>query len=142
MAYSFRFRALTTKLPKFNLGRLEKDLGDVQDGHVEWIREQLSAEPPKKAGSRYVRTHDLSTSWEIKGPVRNPSGLITRLSNPMPYARFVHGTNPPTQGLPLGAPYDFTLTGWKVLADWLDRRVYREDVMSVYRRVAASANRA
>lgn len=122
MAISVRFRALTARVPQLVPLQL---LGEVSAFQRDWARNvvaEIRTYPPPPAMSTYVRTFQLYNGWSVQGPTFSSGGLVTKIVNNTPYARFVQGND---------QTWFHEQTGWKRIQDFLDRSHYRSELQEV-----------
>lgn len=134
MTISVRFRALTTKPERFDVSELVDSVEQHMVRHAHNIIREVRHYPPPPPNSRYVRTYQLQTNWQLIGPHQLGGGLVMYITNDTPYAVYVQGNQ---------QTWFHAQNGWQILdtEEVLQRKEYRRGLNQIVRRYAAEMRR-
>lgn len=135
MAITARIRALTKRTERnFKLlaSSIVNDIAAEMEDHAFDAVDRLRVEPPRKAGSRYKRTHTARDSWDVLPASITRDGIVVRITNDATdphghkYAENVFGNEAGENQDPLGV----LAPGWPLMAEEI-RRGYAGKIRKV-----------
>jgi hypothetical protein len=128
-----RFRALTTKALRIEFAPVENSVKAYLTNYLRQVQAQVQPYPAVPPNSKYKRTYSLYRGWHITGVNSFDQSLVASSragGASREYAEFVHGDR-----LGQNQRWYHAANNWKLLADYYDRRDFREGIQSLYARL-------
>ena len=116
-----KFTAFSGKIPLYDTRKLNRLMKDAMREHAKSVIDAVKVYPLHNPNSKYRRTGSLRRGWMLAGK-RSTNEYVLTIFNTMFYATFVQG---PKQ------VWYHALTGWKVLANFLQRDEWRRRILKI-----------
>lgn len=130
---AIRFRALTSKALRLEMAPVESQVRGFITAYLETVQGIVSKYPAVPPNSRYKRTGALLAGWHINGRGTFDQTLVASSragGASREYAVYVHGDR-----VGDGQMWYHGAANWKRIADYYDRKNFREGIQSYYNRV-------